>query len=546
MKSASEIEVLIKRTKARTNAATDARILADAEASLWKPAKKQTKVSRLNFSFVLETIMNRLVLKFAVATVVIIGVLLGIYQLSDGPSRVYGEMIEAMKQMPWVHWTVTSQETDEIITESWIGFEDSIFAHKRSNGTLLCNIGNMEYTYSPQQNEVYFSNTHDISREQEFFPIASFQIVQITIDHLTKEASEITRESFFQGEQEIELVVAKMIGSSDVEEVELKRDVRQNLLLSLRVDYKDSNKDIVGIYDYPENGPKSIFDLGAPENSKVVSLIIPPDIPQLIKRLDTLRQTLLTNYVVISLPSDIEKLPTSYPYRIPRYFTSKDNLASIIWREENERCHSMGYFSEEIAAMLRIESMPENIQSISQKLLTVSSTIYKASKRRIFHYQILNGKPVRNIRRGPVETYGSEVFIEQICWPRIVMPQNTPVEWEVESVTGSNNEPLIMIERVLESGIKKRWFLNPARNYICQRNELFNVSSPISAMEILEYARTPNGQWYPRKIQKTEYERIRRNGEMLPEISYKVIYLFENPVFPKGLFDPDNLPRIIE
>jgi len=543
MKSINEIESLIKKSCIKTVATTDARILADAGALLQKPVEKEKVDQRLNLSFLLRPFFRKQLLRFAISAVIVIGVFLGIYQFGGDSSKVYAQMTETMKQMLWTHWIVISQRTDETVAESWYNFEDSIFAQKRNDGILVYNnLGDIEFTYNQLRDKIYLSNIRDIDRDKDFVPAASFQFIHIILDYLKKEAANISRDLIVQAGQDVEVVYAKMAASCKIDKIELKRDVKKNLLLSLRVDYKDSTKDIIGIFDYPKNGPQSIYDLGVSQNTEVVNLIIPSDIPQLIKRINSLRQTSLTDYIALSLPSDNEKLTTSSPYKIPRYFTANDNLACVIYRKQNERCQRRGYFSIETAKMLNILDLHENIQNISEEMFTVSSTIYNSDK--IFCYQLLDGKPVRNMLRGQVETYGSRIFIEQICWPKIIVPKNTLVKWKVESVSVSNKEPLIMIERSLESGITERWFLNPARNYICQKNELIRGDTLLSEMEILEYAKTKNGQWYPEKIKNTEYRGIKGNGEtFLPETTCKIIYLLENPILPKILFDPNSLPK---
>jgi hypothetical protein len=333
-----------------------------------------------------------------------------------------------------------------------------------------------------------------------------------------------------------------MIESSSAKQVELVRDIRRNLLHSMWVDSKDKSKSLFAEFEYPEKGPKSIYDLGAPKEAKIVPFSVSNDIQQLIEKLDNLRQTSFRSYVAVSIPANIDEFPTSFTdYRPHRYFTVKDKLVCSIWRNDEKRYRSQGYFSEEWGSVPSLESISENVRSAAVLLIPVSANIYH--KNRIYHYQVLGNKSVRSMRKGFIEVYGKETFIEQICWPQITIPRNRAVKCKIESVPGLADESLLMIERALESGIVERWFLNPTRNYICERNELFNGNSLLSVWEILEYSRTPNGQWYPRKIQKKEYRQSKKDGEQLPDTAARIIYIEENPVFPKGLFDPDYLPK---
>ncbi len=494
-------------------------------------------------------IMKSKITKLAAAAVIIIVIVTAISHLGvsiDGTSIAFGDMVEAMQEKPWVHWQVTSGTTDESLIESWFCFERSLSAHKRADGTLLFNDDREknQHTYDPQKGVIYFAYGQQETHEPDSLPVASFQLVPIIMQYLAEEALKITRKTIWQDGQELETISAQMIKGSTAKQIELVRDVQQNLLISMKVDYKDDSKNLFAEFDYPQEGPESIYDLDAPQEAEVVSLVAPSDISQLIEKLDTLRQTSLTNYVALSVPADINQLPTSFTdYRPQRYFSVKDELVCSIWRKDKERRRSQGYFSKEANDALSLGDLSADVQNFAQLLVPVCTNIY--SKKRVYHWQMLNGKSVRSIRRGLIEVYGRETFIEQICWPQIVTPQHEAVDWNIESVTGEDNELLIMIERRSESGFTGRWFLNPARNYICQLYE-HSGDFPINQMKILEYAKTTNGQWYPRKILNTRYGRFKKDGEELPKTASRIIHLLENPVFPKGLFDPANLPEADE
>ncbi len=490
--------------------------------------------------------MKSPITKLATAAVITIVVFIVISQFGgsiDGSSIAFADMIKTMKQMPWVHLTGTSVASGENIVESWFCFESEIFASKQyREGRLLYNNDkdNSEYTYDQQKGVIYFSQVEEVTREITSITRSLF-LPEAVINHIMKEASEINRDIVIENGKKVEIISATMSPKSDIARIELRTDARHNLILSTKVDCRDSTESSVTTYDYPANGPADIYDLGAPVDAEIVYLHLSSEIQDLINKLNSLRKTTLTEYVAISIPSDSGQLPTSFEGRRPeRYFTVKDRLASSMWRKDDERHHSMGYFSQGDGAP-SVEELPENIQSSAELLVAVGSSIYKTDERRIYCYQILDGKSLRIIRKGAVEDYGNTVFVEQICWPRIVVPQNRPMQWKMESVAGSNDETLIMIERVV-GGFAGRWFINPARNYICQKYEHGHSDGmPIYSIEILEYAKTQSGQWYPHRLRHTEYRRA--GGEELPETTSRVIFLHENPEFPEGIFDPENLPK---
>jgi hypothetical protein len=80
-----------------------------------------------------------------------------------------------------------------------------------------------------------------------------------------------------------------------------------------------------------------------------------------------------------------------------------------------------------------------------------------------------------------------------------------------------------------------RYYLNPARDYICQRSS--GLVYP-EATEITDYAQTPSGQWYPLRISEFYFE-----GELIANKpnTINTIFLDTNPTFPQDIFNPDAL-----
>ena len=137
----------------------------------------------------------------------------------------------------------------------------------------------------------------------------------------------------------------------------------------------------------------------------------------------------------------------------------------------------------------------------------------------------------------------------------------------------SKSQDLICIE-MLRDGLRlenkvtslpARWrfYLNPERDYICQKREftyhldapwqsdptwldginLENVEKDSSYIsEVLKYGRTDSGKWYPKKIENRRLE-FKEDGTTKESISIDTIYLNENPQFPDGIFDLENLPK---
>jgi hypothetical protein len=268
------------------------------------------------------------------------------------------------------------------------------------------------------------------------------------------------------------------------------------------------------------------------------------DAAELIEKLGALSRTALTNYVAISAPDNPAELATSFSSgRVPAYFSARDNLISVIWRQGQDRRHMMGYVGPDAAGPVTLQSLAQNIEQVAESLVPVSITIYKGGEGRAYCYQLLDGQPVRYSQRVSDETYGWDLFVEKIAWPYIAVPRGAAARWRTQAVIGRDNEPLIVIERMLGESATERWYLNPERGYSCQKNELLDTQGTVSALEVLEYDQTPGGQWYPAVIRKTWRAGGPTAAEQTTASTTRLVYLVENPVLPYELFDPDRLPE---
>jgi hypothetical protein len=500
-------------------------------------------------------IMKSKMTKLAATAVLIIGVLFINSRnggFIDGSSLALGQTIEKMKEMPWMLFTNKIQKGP--VEDSWLGFESGVRAYKSSGNMPIMWYNNekegVEYTYSPNRFEkgvIYLFKGQD-----EFFPPEAEQNVPETAFEMTEKIIEsvvginqkVKRKVVNQNGEKVEVITATI--ASDDSNVEIRRSIERNLILSIKKDYsKNSNQsDYTCTFSYPADGPESIYDLGAPKNAQIKDVSIPSEIADLMRKLKTIRQTTLTNYVALSLPADIKQIPTSFTDSKPEYYFSiKDNLASLIWRQGDERCHSMGYFSYK-NNVPTIESLSGNIQNAAEKFIAVSSGIHNAEEGKVYSFEMVNAKPVQDDFRSAVESFARNIFIELINWPYIVVLQNLPFQWEISYIAGEDNEKLIKIERggFGAGNFVYSWIINPARNYICQRYEYGPPNEePLEKTEILEYAKTESGQWYPHIIKKTVNQNVK--GQKQQQVISRIIYLQENPEFPNGIFDPNSFPK---
>ncbi len=545
MRPADDIKRFIDKAAVSTNPKADKAVLDVVLAAQEKATGQTSAAPRLRLRSI---VMRSPITKSAVAAaaIVALGVAISEFGWTNGHgSTTLAAMVKTMQRMPWVHYTVTSLVGGETLREYWLG-GSSVQAYRFQDGKLSYRQGKegIEYTFDPQKKVIHARQSEDLEREQESVPDSPSAFLETMLHWLDGEASGTTRQIRLLDGRQVEVITAELTRDGVLWRIEVQRDVQQNLLVRSRYENcADESKSMAMECDYPTEGPRSIYDLGVPAGTEVVSLFLPPEVSELIRKLDTLRKTHLTRYVAISVPAGTTLLPTSFTGRRPeRYFTSKDDQVAAIWRNGEDRCQVRGYLPLEAQGATTMEQVSQNPRQVAVSLVPVAADIFQAGKHPLSHYQILDGARIRSEREWhPVEVIGREIFPEQIGWPQIVVPRwGDPPQWKIDPVSGDHGEDLIMIER--RHGTVERWFLNPAKDFLCQKNELARSSDEtiVLSMEILEYAQTSKGQWYPCRLQKTDSRRV--NGQDIPETFSRDIYLQEDPQFPPSLFDPRSLP----
>jgi hypothetical protein len=161
--------------------------------------------------------------------------------------------------------------------------------------------------------------------------------------------------------------------------------------------------------------------------------------------------------------------------------------------------------------------------------------------------------------------------LSELGWPNSLLHNGQDRTSIVENDYFKNNN-LICVEALYDEirrdnkvkwpAKKQLYYLNPQRDYICERQEIHpqpginrnpeNWIDKVGAMrafdgrfsvgEVVEYGRSDLLQWYPKRIlMRFRWE----NPDQTTEERKKMItvYLNTNPEFPDGIFDPNNLPK---
>ena len=224
-------------------------------------------------------IMKSNITKSAAAAIIIIGVLTGIYQLTgsiDGASIAFADVIESMKNVKWLYQASKGFQGDVAGTgEQWIGFDAKIHAAKWADGKrTFWDINQQKrYEYDPEKNHI---TIEDISGTEMPFSIASPTAMLEGIHKvLVDQGAEVVIETTKYNRRKVQLQRFSLSLTEQSQLLKLYIDPQSKFLVAAEISAKDSAgkvlMDGVAEFSYPKTGPSSIYDLGVPKDTPILS-----------------------------------------------------------------------------------------------------------------------------------------------------------------------------------------------------------------------------------------------------------------------------------
>lgn len=286
MKPAKNIEkhiknIYVERLPATTSAELDERVLGNVMGTLEESKKKKSSTNQPN---IWTTIMKSRITRLAASAVIIIAVLVGINEFGgsiDGASVAFAEIKKAVNEMPLLHKVLhTDREGKESYTESWYCFESkSVLSKYAANGKCY-KISSLDYNkmenvvYNPDSDVVRISYRVDVSSDS--LPITPWSIVGDYVEDYVRWGAEVRYEKGSYEGNDVDIYYFSIARNFRDEHVEAEFIVNRNSRLPILYKRKFWTPegrlrfDQVISFDFPESGPKDIYDIGVPRTTKVV------------------------------------------------------------------------------------------------------------------------------------------------------------------------------------------------------------------------------------------------------------------------------------
>jgi len=562
MKSAKNLEQSIRKLTVESSDPIHERILDKLLRTLGK-SKGRTDVERTN---IWKIILKSNVGKIA-AAMIIIGAILGINHFGDSSEfnqAAWGRMLESMKEMSWVH---ASKKIEPPVLydaiERWTCFDPSIKVYKYSDGKIAYSDYDKgeAYNYKPKDKTITISPVTE--KYNVPGPKSPFEIVSEFLEMTDELGAEIENSYSTIDGKKVEIIESRYVTSLGQCHTQMIRDVDRNLLRSSRtvILRADTNEEITTVttYDYPESGPRDIYEAGAPRDAEVVDLRLAEDAKKLLDEVQGRYDHGYGNCIAMVLQSWVNKDGTQEPW-------------SIVMFRQYGNLHRMDlYFASDIK---RFENLHDQIKDDWPDLTIEQVKSYERNEA-TERQRIYDGKYTNNrfrVSRDDVKSnrhqgimplrYGDS--INSLSWfePPIYGSNRFRVEYELLE-SDSEHEGLIglRIERLSTNAVRNgarpsgggvfendpagaifdvwRYWLDPSKDYlVINRTEIRSGRKTTNIT--LETKQTPSGQWYPSHI-RHEYTYPLPGGKQQINRIDKRIVLETEPAFPEGIFQADYI-----
>ena len=510
-------------------------------------------------------------MKLAAAAVIIVAVTIIVTWFGssiDGSSVALGQVMENMKKMPWAHTFFQDQREDHKEEyQYWYSFTLKVEASKELNGKLTF------YDYSRQVAYAYDPCTEQITiyslRERKFAGGAGspWELMEKTIEQLSENKGvQVTRKNDEYDGSDVEIYKVRVPrgnkGSKGVEEWLFMVDSETHLIMTLKLrGYKpDGNVIEVGemIFDYPDDGPADIYELGAPRSAAVIDDRTKPEAEEIFNTYRAYRRNAPSRYIAVSMNyHHIERIGADVIDEVTRVYNDGrlqryEKYQPVDWLEylDNWPKYS-AQMGNTFDSQLKWWTQGEHSGCV---LITLYDNEY--------HYRLsCDLKTKKWSSKPPVHDPERNYLLYGLGswgWPLYRLSLGIPGEPPITVIEDeySKRKKLICLQRLWQGQVykgsatlpcKSLWYLNPQRDYICQvfvehyvRNAPWQRDkSWLEGLdpnripeektqwdrEVTEFGQTDTGQWYPKRI------------------GILRIFLNTDPEFPEGIFDPETLPK---
>ncbi len=587
MKPSSHIKTFFKNAAIRTNPKIDEAVLNEVLTAQEKAKEKESAIVQPT---IWRTIIKSPITKLAAAAVVIIAIILAVHRgrgALDIATPAFGRIREALTKVSWMHTIHTRHVRDKGRSERWILYDPSteqvnidIYKYEGTTfdpkthtfGGYISTITASNLSEGTNTHYDYQTNTKSITYLSKLFGFHGYMSPQSLVENFLENFmtdDEVTRERSSYDGVDVDIYCTRNYITSDDKNKQMRSEfkliVDRNRYLPLATSYKYWRDDGTLFddretqYDYPITGPNNVDELGVPESAKVLDFPPTPELIEAIANYREYRDESRLRYIAVLVHSHYDASSESNQVgSIERHYCD-DYLqrADASWfkpvPEQQFRAEAgngldsiMKWWADKAYEQL---DMSHEYLDLYGEECHVKLFRPGGGKDWQIKYKGYNKARDRGILRQLRYIVDRDVLSE-LGWTRDLRLK-AQGSWKIAITDNeySRSKNLICIEMLGKptdaanretTSERSLFYLNPQRDYICQRCEFYPPYNYVQDREVLEFGRLNSGQWYPQKILvRSVIEN--KDGTTRQTDELTTVYLDTDPKFPEGIFDPESL-----
>jgi len=258
-----------------------------AEAEVFKSQTTGKKKSAVRLFEIGRTIMNSPITKIAAAAVIIITIMLIVSHLGApivGSNIAFGDVRKAVERMPVMHRVYSTDygKGRKHLSEVWYDFTSRSVISRYSRDGNVFKISSLNYetmknvVYDPNSNVVTIRYRRDVSSDPEYPPTSPLSVIENYLKDFEQQDALVEHEKVRHEARDVDIyrfsIPRNFRGEKVLGALTVDRDTHLPMTYERRwwTQEGDLTLDQTMNFDFPEEGPRDIYDVGVPRETRVV------------------------------------------------------------------------------------------------------------------------------------------------------------------------------------------------------------------------------------------------------------------------------------
>jgi hypothetical protein len=472
------------------------------------------------------------------ATAIAAALLLTLFFFSSSTSVSFAEILAAAGSRPWVHGITTYSDGERSATsESWVSAAHRIAAIKFGDHRQFEDIETgVSLQYDAKEGRIYRIPS---------LPLREGRVTEAHLPGLLDKliADNADSRDLFYGERVIKAErheeqengkkwLEYLIHLQRIDNASINRTVRIRLdratqLPELWEERQANGAVAMTRFDYPDSGPRNIYELGVPKTAKLIDRVPKGDLARIIAAQQAGRKRFDAYDAIVVQHTD--GVPTSYDhlmnlsvkrvrrkagqYRVDQLLIAKEGLVVPApgtdmrqwWKDNRDHYWSVPQLIFDGKTTHFYKMLDDHLAPGKKPNLSVVS--YK---------EVPMLMPTDD---SPVEW--PQLLPEQCCRPQLWTSDKTrefDVDAEAKDGPSGSVRVIITTKSKPRSGELFRYWLDPDRDYVLRKeisavfDHRTNKLAYLNTEEYDEFAKSPSGKWYPQLVRRKTSDNPRWQG----------------------------------